>query len=125
MKHRRVRGLGAVLSAEHPERQLGVVDHESDYQSRPTQPVPVGPGPLNAGVPGQVRIRRLPAIPGQVENQFTFIVMYDLYFFLSFKRLPPFEKPTTYIYIYVVAVIITMLIMLLFLQSRVAIWAPS
>lgn len=56
MEHRCVSGLSTVLTAEQPERQLGVVDHGGDEEFGPAQLVPVGPGPLYAGLPGQVSI---------------------------------------------------------------------
>lgn len=56
MEHRCVGGLGAVLTAEQPVRQLGVVDHGGDDEFWPTQAIPVGPGPLDAGLSGQVPI---------------------------------------------------------------------
>lgn len=53
VEHRRVGGLGAVLPAEHPERQLGVVHHGRDYELGSAQPIPVGPGPVDPDLPAQ------------------------------------------------------------------------
>lgn len=50
MQHGRVRRLGAVLAAEHPEGELGVVDHRSDDELRRSEAVPVGPRSLDAGI---------------------------------------------------------------------------
>lgn len=46
MKHRRVSGVCAVLAAEHPEGELGVVDHRGHDQLRLAESPPVGPRAL-------------------------------------------------------------------------------
>jgi len=43
MEHGRVRALGTVLAAQHPERQLRVVDHRGHYEPGPAQLGPMGP----------------------------------------------------------------------------------
>lgn len=53
VEHRSVGGVGAVFPAEHPEGELGVVDHGGHHQLRPAQTCPVGPGPLHPRLPAQ------------------------------------------------------------------------
>lgn len=53
VQHRRVGGLGAVLPAEHPERQLRVVHHRGHDEPGFAESPPVRPGSLDVRVPAQ------------------------------------------------------------------------
>ena len=48
MQHWGVSSLGAVLAAQHLERQLGVVHHGRNHQLGRTEPAPMIPGSINS-----------------------------------------------------------------------------